>query len=668
MKEIIIAELFFIFLSAPVKAGDVHMVIETAARAPRAISEAAASAVVVTGRQLESLPGTGIDEKLASLVPGIDSSRSGADISERTPAVTMRGFGIGTQGGRGQGRTLILLDGVPINNSANGSVNWNDLAIENIDRIEVVKGPSSSLYGSNALAGVINIITRPAFRNRVLSFSYGSYNTLDAQVRAGAGSGKFSVEASGKRLESDGYFKALPADRTIYSRKIWTGEKGAALKTSLDLGNYGFLRADISRYNGSAGLGTNYRGTAGGEYRESDTDLARISWNGKSGSAGWSVSGYSQDTDQNRQEGVSPTKLTNISVERTDRGLMSSVYGSFYGLFSTFGFDFRRGGVDGYDDYLNGKYARDKGKMDNYSPFIQLEKKFFSDRLSLTAGARYDFVKFYDGYAINTNAPGFFSGNLKERSWKRTTGKISAVYEYSFSVSQYVSLAEGFRSAELENMVLTLVKGSGSNKWYQKPNPDLGPEKSRTAETGFRLNPASGLYSDPSFYFTAAKDFIYQIYTGVSDPSYGKEKMYTNVAGAQIYGAELPVKYISGGFTLAASYARSSSKIISAPGLNIKGKQLTYAPKHIYSASVTEKIGSFSASADWKYKSRQFTNDDNSASISGYSLTGISVQHVMGRGLTASLRLDNIFNERFQNSESELAAGRTVTASVKMEF
>ncbi|GAB4029740.1 MAG: TonB-dependent receptor [Elusimicrobiota bacterium] len=644
------------------------MVIETAARAPRELSDVAASVEVVTGRQLKAFPGASIDEKLSYLVPGIDSSRLGADISDRSPAITMRGFGIGTQGGRGQGRTLILLDGVPINNSANGSVNWNDLEIENIDRIEVVKGPSSALYGSNALAGVVNIITRPADKSRGLSFSYGSYNTLDAQVRAGAGAGKFSIEASGKILESDGYFKALPADRTIYSRKSWSNEKGAAVRTSLDLGDYGFLRGDISRYDGAAGMGTNYRGTARGEYRESGTDLARISWSGKSGNGGWSASVYSQNTHQSREEGVSPSKLTNISVERIDKGFMSSVYRSFYGLSSTFGFDFRRGEVDGYDDYLNGKYAVDKGKIDNYSPFVQLEKKFFSDRLSLTAGARYDCVKFHDGYAVNTNAPGFFSGNLKERSWKRTTGKISAVYEYSFSVSQYVSLAEGFRSAELENIVLTLVKGSGSNRWYQKPNPDLGPEKTRTAETGFRLNPALGLYSEPSFYFTAAKDFIYQIYTGVNDPSYGKEKMYTNIAGAQIYGMELPVKYISGGFTLSASYARSSSKIISAPGLSIKGKQLTYAPRHIYSAAITEKIGSFSASADWKHKSRQFTNDDNSASVSGYSITGVSVQHVLSRGITALVRIDNVFNERFQNSESELAAGRTVIASVKMEF
>ncbi|GEM_PF-1178230 len=658
-----------LFLASAAAAADVHLTVVTPGRAPRALGDATAAVEVVIPEQLAAAPGATIDEKLASLVPGLDTGRALGDINDRAAALTMRGFGIGTQGGRGQGRTLVLLDGVPLNNAANGGVNWNDLAVGDIDRVEVVKGPASSLYGSNSMAGVVNIITRKPGEGRFVETSFGTYNTFDLGARLGGKIGPLSLQVFGRTMRSDGYTKALEADRDAYTRRSYTDEEAAGLRAAYDLGAGGALRADLSRSDGVTGLGTNYRGTTRGEYRGSVTDLASLSWNGPLGGFDWSVSVFDQSTEQTREEGTSTTRLTDISVDRRDRGALVSASGEMLGLDSVFGFDWRRGRVDGYDDYNNGKYARDIGATDTGSPFLHFGRRLAGGRLSLDAGLRYDRAKFYDGRAENTNAPGFFTGALAERSWSRLTPGFSAGYKYGPAVSQYISYAGGFRPAELENMVLTLVKGSGLNKWYQKPNPDLGPEKSETLETGFRLNPLPGLYSDPSAYLTRARDFIYQITTGVTDPTYGTEKMYTNVAKVRIYGFELPVKYIRGGFSVSASYAQSHSRVTDSPALaSIKDKALTYAPRHIWSAGLAWKKGPCAFSASWTHKSRQFTDDANVASVPGYSTAGFGVSRDLGGGSSLSLRLDNAFKELHQSSDEEFAPGRIVSAALKAAF
>lgn len=646
-------------------AADVRLEVVTPARGSRSLSEVPASLEVVIPEQLDTAPGRTLDEQLRLAVPGLDSGRSSGDVADRGAAMTMRGLGIGTQGGRGQGRTLILLDGIPLNDSATGGVRWNDLRAAEIDRVEVLKGPASSLYGSSALAGAVNIITRKPGPGFYLETSYGSYDTFGSAARAGLRSGGLSLGISGSLLESGGYVRALPEDRDSYTRKAYLRERSAGARAELDFGESGVFSSGFSRSEGTAGLGTNYRGTAGGEYRQSVTDMFSLDWKG---GPGWSVSFFSQRTAQSRKEGSGPTRLTDISVDRSDYGMMSSGSAEVAGVTASFGLDWRHGGVDGYDDYNNGKYARDIGEMDSFAPFLQAQGKLLDGRLDLVAGLRYDAVRFHDGYAENTSAPGFFSGGLSEKSWGRLSPRVSAGYRYSGAVSQYASFSGGFRAGELENMVLTLVKGSGANKWYQKPNPDLGPETAYTAETGFRLNPASGFYADPSAYFTAATDFIYQVATGIVDPAYGTEKMYTNLGSVQIYGLELPVKYLSGEFSFSAAYAQSLSRVISAPGLGITGNRLTYAPRHIYSAGLAWRRGGASLHAGWSRKSRQFSDDANTEALPAYSVVNAGAEKKFGKTVSAALKAGNIFNERRQQYADELAPGRNFTFTVKAAF
>ena len=138
----------------------------------RPISPSPGSIHVVTPLLLRNSPAQSVDDIL-SMLSGVNTTRSDG-ISNMHTNVSIRGLA-----GDEQGRTLVLFDGIPINTSDEGSVNWNSIHIDNVQRIEVFKGPGSSLYGNSAMGGVINIISKRPVSPFSLntSGSYGSLNT-----------------------------------------------------------------------------------------------------------------------------------------------------------------------------------------------------------------------------------------------------------------------------------------------------------------------------------------------------------------------------------------------------------------------------------------------------------------------------------------------------------
>ena len=94
--------------------------------------------------------------------------------------------------------TLVLLDGIEANDPTTGSFDFSNLSAEDIERIEVIRGPQSGIYGSNALAGVVNVITRAGRGPLTLSVGgeAGSFRTTAANARASAGGAKFSIALS----------------------------------------------------------------------------------------------------------------------------------------------------------------------------------------------------------------------------------------------------------------------------------------------------------------------------------------------------------------------------------------------------------------------------------------------------------------------------------------
>jgi iron complex outermembrane receptor protein len=149
-------------------------VVVTATRDEVEIAKSPAATSVVTSSDFDRRNILLLDQSL-SLTEGVNVFRR--DSTDGMGGIGMRGFA-----GRGsaQIRTLVLVDGQPINEGYEGSVNWGMIPVGEVDRVEVARGPFSSLYGGSAMGGVVNVLTRPIDSTKAdFSARYGSLDTLN---------------------------------------------------------------------------------------------------------------------------------------------------------------------------------------------------------------------------------------------------------------------------------------------------------------------------------------------------------------------------------------------------------------------------------------------------------------------------------------------------------
>ncbi len=210
-------------------------VVVTATRSEIELDKSPVSTNVLTEKELASRPLQTLDQHLG-LMEGLYAHRTQGP-SATDSHVSLRGF-------NGSSRTLVLLDGHPINDSYANSVNWTALPVSEVQSVEVARGPSSSLYGGNALGGVINIVTRPA-EKREFEFSgqYGRYN-----------SGNYSARYSDRLFQRLGLSLGYQRFRTEgYNSRVTTSTPAAATATGIPV--YGAIPTTTSQGAASAIIG-----------------------------------------------------------------------------------------------------------------------------------------------------------------------------------------------------------------------------------------------------------------------------------------------------------------------------------------------------------------------------------------------------------------------------
>jgi vitamin B12 transporter len=187
--------------------------IVTASRLGEALDRALKPVTVITSEDIARQQAVTVAEVLRN-VPGVDVQSSGGTLGS-TVEVRMRGADTD--------QVLVLIDGAQVNSTWLGSFNFTDLPAENIDRIEVVRGPASALYGSEAVGGVINIFSKRGdgrFKPS-LTLEGGSLGTARAVGTASGGSGALDYSMTLSRLRSDGI-----ADRDGYENTSFAGRLG----------------------------------------------------------------------------------------------------------------------------------------------------------------------------------------------------------------------------------------------------------------------------------------------------------------------------------------------------------------------------------------------------------------------------------------------------------
>jgi outer membrane receptor protein involved in Fe transport len=299
----------------------------TANRAATLLADVPVSDVELTREDLQDTPALTLDDALRQ-VPGFSLfRRSGSRVANpTTQGVSLRGLGA-----NGASRALVLQDGIPLNDPFGGWVYWDRMPTESVSTVEIAQEGASSLYGSDALGGVVQFISRPAEPAGVsIETSYGNQNTPDLSLWAGGQKGEWESTFAGEVFNTDGYVLTPAADRgpvdtragsehgtadLMIGRKIGenseifargsyldeTRQNGTPLQTNdtklgqgslganLQLGSFGALTlrfyADVQTYHQGFSSVTS---VITNRDTETQTDLQTVPSQGVGGSALWS--------------------------------------------------------------------------------------------------------------------------------------------------------------------------------------------------------------------------------------------------------------------------------------------------------------------------------------------------------------------------------------------
>ncbi|HEY3404628.1 MAG TPA: TonB-dependent receptor [Ohtaekwangia sp.] len=173
------------------RTSELEEVVVSATRSERSLSDLPVPIMVVSDKQIKSMGALRLNDVLTEQT-GL------AIISDHGTGVQIQGFS--------PDYTLILIDGEPLIGRSAGTLDLTRLAVGNIRQVEIIKGPSSSLYGTEALAGVVNIITdNPDGVNGSATLRYGTNNTMDVSGTVNYKTGKLGLSAFANRYGTDGY-------------------------------------------------------------------------------------------------------------------------------------------------------------------------------------------------------------------------------------------------------------------------------------------------------------------------------------------------------------------------------------------------------------------------------------------------------------------------------
>ena len=182
-----------------VPAYELGEIVITPTKTEKVIKDVPASVTVVTSEEIEQSSTQNVDDSLREKANITVQRNSG--IATTVPiSVHMRGIS-------GANRVAVLLDGMPLNSGLHGFVNWNVVPKDAVDRVEVVRGPFSSLYGTNAMAGVINVVTRRPQTgfNTSIRTNGGNYRLLDYGLNHSWSGERFNYLLTVERQQTDNY-------------------------------------------------------------------------------------------------------------------------------------------------------------------------------------------------------------------------------------------------------------------------------------------------------------------------------------------------------------------------------------------------------------------------------------------------------------------------------
>jgi iron complex outermembrane receptor protein len=626
----------------------------------RPVGSSPVASSVLLGREIAASPTRSADDVLRVL-PGVTLPRA----DSRTLHPTGQGIALR---GIGRGRTLVLLDGLPLNDPFGGWIQWNKVAKSQMDRVEVVRGASSNLYGSLAMGGVIQVFTRPVGQPRVLlEGDYGGRQSphLAAFATTPLGSG-FAVSASADVFRTDGYVQVAPERRGPVDIASRYASQNASLRGTWQRDAWSvFASANYFREERSAGTAlTDNRqwiadGSVGAAAQLESGKLELFAFGGQQ-----RFHNANSRADSARASEVPALRQT-IPVDHAGGSMLwSQKLGERQDLLA--GMDVRWIQASNEEDVFSsaGAFIGSRsaaGQQMVGGIFAEWNGRPW-DWLTLGAGVRADGWWNDGGNQVSTTGE---TSALADRRDVAVSPRLTAVLRLSEGLALRGAGYTGFRAPNLNE----LYRGYFSGQVLVIPNPDLGPERLYGGELGLDWVPAPRARVSFTAYADRTTDRIEQVTVDETT------RQRRNIAEADSLGGELeaswrPVQPLR----LYAAYALTLSRVSRFPeNTALEGKQLAGLPRHAGSVAVQW------SSPEWvdvnlrcRAESSQFADDRNELKLPSFALVDLTLSRMLREELEVFASVSNLLDavvptERTQTLE-RLGAPRSIWAGFRVRL
>lgn len=562
-------------------------IVVTATKTPHTLEDVPVETTLITKEEIENSDAKNVSEILR-YVPGFYTQ--GENVPGSSAWLSrMRGFSFDS------GYGLILINGERVLGGAMGEygISLNQLPIDMIDRIEVVKGPASVLYGSDAMAGVVNIITKPIPEKPMFTVSggYGSYGTSSAYVSYGQKINKFGFLISAQRETSE-------RGRYGASEDNFRG-KYVLSKLSYDFSD----KAIFS-------LGINYD---------------NLKWK------------YQND----ERLRFSPS----LEISLPDASVLK-IRGYWYRLnmdsFSP-GYTRRFGDISYAQTEV--QYTRPLGK----SQLITAGGEYLQRDIDASfAHKSDDFKSLYLQDEINLKPfDVVIGGRLDDNSLYGTefNPKASFMWEVTDNTRIRASIGRAFKTPTIRQLYVFFLHAN----WWNKPNEDLKPEVSWGYSAGIEQIFSKRLSANLSFFRNDVKDIVVAVDTSETIDGI-PVRTWKNVSNAFTQGAEFGLKAsVLDNLLLNLGYTYLDTENKET------GKELPYNPHYTVNIGMDYEIKPWKASVHWmtNYISEVYTDEANTTKIKDYSISNLKIIKDITKNISVSMDVDNIFESDYGEPDKE---------------
>ena len=497
----------------------------TATRTEVPLSETTTSVTVVTDDEIQQQQAPTVIEALR-LVPGLDFAQNGS------PGTTSNIFIRGAE----SDQTLVLIDGVEVNSVTLGAFDFSNLTTENIDRIEVLRGSGGTLYGSQAIGGVINIITKKGEGTPTMTISAegGKGNTHRETLSFSGSQGIVGFSGAVASIDTDGFRQFNDGYRNFSTN----------LRVDVDVLPRGTFRNFVHYIDAKIGLfnNKNYLGVPDPNARQlTNSVLWKGEWEHTLREAfNYRVAGsYVRDNqrffDEPDQFDEFGSGISRIPVETFTGEFQGNFYWRNLSII-TFGFEFEEKSADVQSNFGGFRSNFNKSR-NNFAYYLQEQLRLLNERLFITGGFRFD-----DNEDFGTHiTPAGSVAYLIPQTGTKLKGGFSG----------------GFRAPNFNELFFP-----------DFGNPDLGAEISSEWDAGFEQTLWGQRFSLEAVYFNRrVKGLIESV---LIDPDnfifQAQNKGRVDVQGVEVIPVlrVLPGLTVSGNFTF-LDYDTQDGKLLRRP-------------------------------------------------------------------------------------------------------